>query len=232
MLDTTPSPRQLCRTDFETSVESPKSLLALPAEIRCEIYRQLLVNSGHIFSPIDEDSEPGPAKSSDQLQKEPHFLTILFVCRSLYAEASTIWYGTIGFEFHITCSDFSDACLFFQTREIDFYNWKYLPFERMRNFRVIVEFNSGDWMLDGLLEVIRVCKILRQFCLQIHQLELQVKIDSTYGAVSRTTVRQYLEPFACLNNVRDIKCVDVPPVLAQYLAFRMTGSEPPHPLEK
>ena len=84
------------REESQANGESPPiGFLDLPAEIRSEIYRYLLLSKELIKLKFLPGIAPSWGKHNDL---HP---TIIYTCHRIYAEARTILYGESVFEIHI-----------------------------------------------------------------------------------------------------------------------------------
>jgi hypothetical protein len=188
-------------------ISSP--FLTLPLEIRTIIYRLLL----HHDEPIPRFFLGGGLNPA-----------ILRTCRQILSESRPILYGENIFQMKIWSkygderASFVKCGHFAERAELEFG----LRLKDMRQFEILVEVQCEDEVWGVKSAVRAVSKVLSEFPKLDY---LHISLDGC-GCFDAQSVSHVLESFTLLRNVRRVVLDGVPPVYAQYLERKMTGSSP------
>ena len=190
------------------------TFLDLPAEIRILIYQLLLCQ--------DE-----PMSGSWNTKLSP---TILCTCRQILNEARPILYGENVWKIKIWqngCG--AERASFMETHHlgeyIDYRLQHRLP--DMRRFNIVVEIQSKgdeDEVFSVRHALTKVSNVLSKLP-HLDYLHIELCAHEQYGGDAQKFC-QVLQIFTLLQHVRKVVFDGVPPVYAEYLRRKMTGSAP------
>ena len=204
------------------------SFFDLPAELRCKIYRELLIDPRPIDCALHKtrgcrDLKRSKDDSDKRRHHEPHFTALLFVCREMYAEASEIFYRENTFDLKFSCGYIT--IMFKPIDDICVPN-DLSPLKKMQRLQIVVK---NSYTYEPILvrsSIEKVCRLLNEGN-RLKHMEITLDTETRYwGWHNDKTRHEALEPLSMLRNELSVTFTNVPKVYARYLENCMTGSEP------